>query len=306
MSRTDRTPTADTGSGDRLDGAGPGRAAPDAVDTVVSLSHAAVRVGGRTIWSEVSLRVERGEFVAVLGPNGIGKSTLLKAVLGMVPLSAGRVEVLGERPGRRNARIGYLPQRRAFDPATRIRGVDIVRLGLDGDRWGTPLPARLRGARGRADRDRVREVIDMVDAADYARRPIGQCSGGEQQRLLIAQALIRRPELLVLDEPLDSLDVTNQGSVSALIQSVCRTQGVAVLLVAHDVNPILTYLDQVIYLAHGGAVMGPPEQVITADTLTMLYGTAIDVLRDRTGRLVVVGQPDTPPDHRSTRTGPAR
>lgn len=306
MSRTNRTPTADTGSGDRLDGAGPGRAAPDAVDTVVSLSHAAVRVGGRTIWSEVSLRVERGEFVAVLGPNGVGKSTLLKAVLGMVPLSAGRVEVLGERPGRRNARIGYLPQRRAFDPATRIRGVDIVRLGLDGDRWGTPLPARLRGARGRADRDRVREVIDMVDAADYARRPIGQCSGGEQQRLLIAQALIRRPELLVLDEPLDSLDVTNQASVSALIQSVCRTQGVAVLLVAHDVNPILTYLDQVIYLAHGGAVMGPPEQVITADTLTMLYGTAIDVLRDRTGRLVVVGQPDTPPDHRSTRTGPAR
>lgn len=306
MSRTNRTPTADTGSRDRLDGAGPGRAAPDAVDTVVSLSHAAVRVGGRTIWSEVSLRVERGEFVAVLGPNGVGKSTLLKAVLGMVPLSAGRVEVLGERPGRRNARIGYLPQRRAFDPATRIRGVDIIRLGLDGDRWGTPLPARLRGARGRADRDRVREVIDMVDAADYARRPIGQCSGGEQQRLLIAQALIRRPELLVLDEPLDSLDVTNQASVSALIQSVCRTQGVAVLLVAHDVNPILTYLDQVIYLAHGGAVMGPPEQVITADTLTMLYGTAIDVLRDRTGRMVVVGQPDTPPDHRSTRTGPAR
>jgi zinc/manganese transport system ATP-binding protein len=141
-------------------------------------------------------------------------------------------------------------------------------------------------------------VIDLVGAGSYAGRPIGQCSGGEQQRLLIAQALVRRPELLVLDEPLDSLDVTNQASVSALVQQVCRNQNVAVLLVAHDVNPILPYVDQVIYLAHGGAVMGPPEQVITADTLTMLYGTPIDVLRDRTGRLVVVGQPDAPAVHR--------
>ncbi len=265
---------------------------------VVSLERAAVAVGGRTIWSEVSLQVRAGEFVAVLGPNGVVKSTMLKALLGLVPLSAGRVQVLGERPGRRNAGIGYLPQRRAFDPATRIRGVDIVRLGLDGDRWGTPLPGWLRGAKGRAARDRVNEVIELVDATSYAHRPIGQCSGGEQQRLLIAQALIRRPELLVLDEPLDSLDVTNQASISALVQQVCRSQKVAVVLVAHDVNPILTYLDQVIYLAHGGAVMGPPEQVITADTLTMLYGTPIDVLRDRTGRLVVVGQPDVQPDHR--------
>jgi zinc/manganese transport system ATP-binding protein len=268
---------------------------------VVALERAAVSVGGRTIWSEVSLQVQPGQFVAILGPNGVGKSTLLKAVLGLIPLASGQAQVLGQRPGRGNAAIGYLPQRRAFDPATRIRGVDIVRLGLDGDRWGTPLPGWLGGAKARAARDRVDEVIDLVGASCYARRPIGQCSGGEQQRLLIAQALIRRPELLVLDEPLDSLDVTNQASVSALIQQVCRSQGVAVLLVAHDVNPILPYLDQVIYLAHGGAVLGPPEQVITADTLSMLYGTPIDVLRDRAGRLVVVGQPDTPPDHRHSR-----
>ncbi len=141
-------------------------------------------------------------------------------------------------------------------------------------------------------------MIALVGAQDYAHRPIGQLSGGEQQRLLIAQALVRRPKLLVLDEPLDSLDVTNQASVSALVQSVCRDYGVAVLLVAHDVNPILPYLDQVIYLAHGGAVMGPPEQVITSDTLSRLYGTAMDVLRDRNGRLVVVGQPDSHAEHR--------
>ncbi len=265
---------------------------------VVSLRAAGASIGGRVIWTGVTVTVRAGEFVAVLGPNGVGKSTLLKAVLGLVPVTSGEITVLEGNPGRHNERIGYLPQRRAFDAGVRIRGVDIVRLGLDGDRWGVPLPARLLGARGRRTRDRVREVIDLVGATAYANRPIGQCSGGEQQRLLIAQALIRRPELLVLDEPLDSLDVTNQASVSALIQNVCRSQDVAVLMVAHDINPILGYLDQVIYLAHGRAVMGTPEQVITADTLTMLYGTPIDVLRDRAGRLVVVGQPDSPAEHR--------
>ena len=294
-------PEEDVGAPGSTQPAKPGAGSEPARAPVVALERAAVTVGGRTIWSEVSLQVLPGQFVAILGPNGVGKSTLLRAVLGLIPLSSGHGLVLGQRPGRGNAAIGYLPQRRAFDPATRVRGVDIVRLGLDGDRWGTPLPGWLRGARGRAANARVDEVIELVGAGEYARRPIGQCSGGEQQRLLIAQALIRRPNLLVLDEPLDSLDVTNQASISALIQRVCRNQGVAVLLVAHDVNPILPYLDQVIYLAHGGAVMGSPEQVITADTLTMLYGTPVDVLRDRAGRLVVVGQPDTPPDHRLSR-----
>lgn len=257
--------------------------------------------GGRTVFSHVNLSVQRGQFVAVLGPNGVGKSTLLKVLLGIVPFSAGSVKVLASAPGRRSQAIGYLPQRRAFDPGTRIRGVDMVRLGLDGHRWGTPIPGLSRlvnPGRYARDRHRVAEVIELVGASEYARRPIGQCSGGEQQRLLIAQALVRRPELLVLDEPLDSLDVPSQASISALVQDICRSQHVAVLMVAHDVNPILTYLDQVIYLAHGGAVIGPPQQVITSDTLTMLYGTPIEVLKDRAGRLVVVGQPDAPTDHR--------
>jgi zinc/manganese transport system ATP-binding protein len=272
-------------------------------EAVIELSRAGAAVGGRRVWSEVNLTVRAGEFVAVLGPNGVGKSTLLKMILGLVPVASGQVTVLGVKPGQRNKRIGYLPQRRAFDQATRIRGVDIVRLGLDGDRWGVPLPGWIPGTGGRAAQRRVEEVIDLVGAGSYATRPIGQCSGGEQQRLLIAQALISRPDLLILDEPLDSLDVTNQASVSSLIRDVSQSEQVAVLLVAHDVNPILSYLDQVIYLAHGGAVMGPPAEVITADTLTMLYGTPIDVLTDRAGRLVVVGQPDAPPEHRTGRSG---
>jgi zinc/manganese transport system ATP-binding protein len=260
--------------------------------SAVRLDHATANRGGRVIWSDVSVEIPRGEFVAVLGPNGVGKSTLLQVVLGLLPVRSGHVEVLGQPVGRLNARIGYLPQRRAFDPATPVRGIDVVRLGLDGDKWGIPLPFT-----GRAKQERVRDVIDLVGATSYAERPIGRCSGGEQQRLLIAQALAREPELLLLDEPLDSLDVTNQASVSALIQDVCRSLGIAVMLVAHDVNPILPYLDKVLYLAHGGALMGPPADVITADTLSMLYGTPIDVLHDRAGRLVVVGQPDATAAH---------
>lgn len=281
--------------------AAPRRSAVRFGQPVIEMSGAAAAVGGRPVWSEVNLTVRTGEFVAVLGPNGVGKSTLLKMILGLVPVAAGEVSVLGARPGQRNKHIGYLPQRRAFGPATRIRGIDIVRLGLDGDRWGLPLPGWVPRTQGRAAQRRVDEVIELVGAGGYAKRPIGQCSGGEQQRLLIAQALIRRPDLLILDEPLDSLDVTNQASVSSLIRDVSQSEQVAVILVAHDVNPILSYLDQVIYLAHGGAVMGPPAEVITAETLTMLYGTPIDVLTDSAGRLVVVGQPDAPAVHQTRR-----
>ena len=243
------------------------------------------------IWGGVSLSVARGEFVAVLGPNGAGKSTLIKAVLGLLPLAAGSARVLGRPAGDANQSIGYLPQRRSFDAGTRIRGVDLVRLGLDGARWGVPLPGLPRRAR---ETERVAEVIEQVGATGYARKPIGELSGGEQQRLLIAQALIRRPELLLLDEPLDSLDLPNQASVAALVRRICRQARVAVLLVAHDINPILSYLDRVIYVAGGKAVEGPPEDVISSETLSRLYGAPIEVLRASDGRLVVVGQPEAP------------
>src|SRR5919201_2904621 len=207
----------------------------------VLFEDAAVQLGGRTIWSHVSLSVRQAAFVSVLGPNGAGKSTLVRATLGLVPVAAGRAVVLGRPPGEANSAMGSLPQRRSFESASRVRGVDLVHLGLDGSRFGVPLPGTPTRRRAAA---RVAEVVELVGASAYAREPIGELSGGEQQRLLIAQALARRPRLLLLDEPLDSLDLPNQAGVAALVSGIVRAEGVAVMIVAHDVNPILGYLDR--------------------------------------------------------------
>ena len=275
--RADRTSAA------RPDGPLAGSAA------VVALHAAQARVGGRTVWSDVSMEIRAGEFAAVLGPNGSGKTTLLRVLLGELRLSAGRASVLGRAPGETRRQIGYLPQRRHFDQGVRIRGVDLVRLGLDGARWGLPLR--------RTGRERIAEAIDLVGASAYASRPIGRLSGGEQQRLLIAQALVSGPRLLVLDEPLDSLDLPNQTAVTALLARICRSAGMTVLLVAHDVNPLLSYLDRVVYFGAGHAAVGTPQEVITSETLTRLYGVPVEVLTTADGRLFVAGLPEPPAYH---------
>ena len=258
-------------------------------DAVVRFEGAGVRLDGHWVWRRVDLEVRRGEFVAVLGPNGSGKSTLVKAALGLIPLAEGAVTVFGQRVRRGNDAVGYLPQRRTFDADLRIRGVDLVRLGLDGARWGLPLPFGDRLFGGAAAR-RVTEVIRLVGAERYAGRSIGELSGGEQQRLLIAQALVAGARMLLLDEPLESLDLSNQQAISGLVRRICQEQGVTVLLVAHDVNPILPFLDRVVYVAQGQVVAGRPEEVIRTETLTRLYGAPVEVLRTSDGRLVVVGQ----------------
>jgi zinc/manganese transport system ATP-binding protein len=244
---------------------------------------AAVRLGGHIVWSDVSLEVAGGEFVAILGPNGAGKSTLLKALLGIVPLSAGSVQVFGQPVRRGNDEVGYLPQRRRFDPDLRIRAIDLVRLGLDGGQWGVPLPSRTK-------QERVEEMVALVGATAYAQRPVGELSGGEQQRILIAQALVSGARMLMLDEPLESLDLSNQQAISDLIRSICQRQGVTVLLVAHDVNPILPFVDRVVYVAGGHVLSGKPLDVIRTEALTKLYGAPVEVLNTSDGRIVVVGQ----------------
>ncbi len=266
------------------------------MSAVAVLCDATVAHGDATVWSGVDVKLVAGEFVGILGPNGAGKSTFLEVLLGLQSLRKGHALVLGAPPGERRERIGYLPQRRSFDESVRVRGRDLVALGLDGARWGTPLPVAF-GRRRAAARARIEAVIAEVGAGAYAHRPIGECSGGEQQRLLIAQALVRRPELLLLDEPLDSLDLPNQASVSALVQRLCRAEGITVALVAHDVNPLLSYLDRVVYFARGRAVTGTPAEVITTETLSALYGAGVEVLKRSDGRLVVVGQPDMPAHH---------
>jgi zinc/manganese transport system ATP-binding protein len=233
----------------------------------------------------------------------VGKSTLVRAVLGQHPLAAGSIDILGVPAGRANRWIGYLPQRRSFDPSTRIRGIDIVRLGIDGGRYGMPLP--FGPSRRRVDAV-LAEVLELVGGTQLANRPIGQLSGGEQQRLLIAQALVRRPRLLLLDEPLDSLDLPYQAAIAGLIGRVCRDRGIAVVMVAHDVNPILSQLDTVVYLAAGGVAVGHPDEVITGDRLSALFGTPIEVLRTSDGRPVVVGAPDAPAHHSDRHTGRSR
>ncbi len=251
--------------------------------TAVALERASVSLGGHVVWRDASLEVAPGEFVAILGPNGAGKSTLLKALLGVVPLSAGTVRVFGRPVRRGNDEVGYLPQRRRFDPDLRIRALDLVRLGLDGDRLGVPLPSRAKA-------ERVREMIELVGAGAYAGRPIGELSGGEQQRILIAQALVTGARMLMLDEPLESLDLNNQQAISDLIRTICQRRLVTVLLVAHDINPILPFVDRVVYVAGGRVLCGKPEEVIRTETLTRLYGAPVEVLRTSDGRIVVVGQ----------------
>ncbi len=266
------------------------------MQNAIQFERAGVRRGGRLLWCDLDLSVRQGEFIAILGPNGAGKSTLLKTLLGLYPLTEGRLAVLGAAVRRGNPAVGYLPQRRTFDADVRVRGRDLVHLGLDGTRWGLPLPMLRQfwggSARAREERRRVQQVIELVGATAYANRPIGELSGGEQQRLLIAQALVTRPRILLLDEPLDSLDLHSQQAVSALIRSISQKYQVTVLLVAHDVNPILPYLDRVIYVGQGQTAIGTPQEVITSETLSQLYGSPVEVLQTRDGRLVVVGQPE--------------
>lgn len=248
---------------------------------VAELTGATLGYGPRTLWADLDLTVAPGEFLAVLGPNGAGKSSLLRVLLGLTALSSGQVRVLGE-PARRGSRhVGYVPQQRTFDAGVPLRGVDLVRFGLDGHRWGPAWPNRRTA-------ERVARAVDAVGATRYAHRPIGALSGGEVQRLRIAQAIVGEPALLLADEPLLSLDLRRQREVVALLDGIRRASGTTVVFVTHEINPVLPVADRVLYLADGRWAAGSPEKVLTTETLTALYRSPVDVINIR-GRVLVVG-----------------
>jgi zinc/manganese transport system ATP-binding protein len=256
--------------------------APSTSSAIVADGLAAA-YGDQLIWRNASFTVKTGEFVAVLGPNGSGKSTLLRLLLGLMPPAAGSLQVLGKRPHRGNADVGYVPQRRNIDRDLPIRGRDFVHLGIDGTRWGIEL------GNNPNYHERVEQAITSVDAQVYADRPIGRLSGGEQQRLLLAQALAGKPQMLLLDEPLASLDLRNQIVIAELVADLARANHLTVLLIAHDINPLLPVVDRVLYVAHGGVAIGKPAEVITTEQLSRLYDAPVEVLHDSHGHMFVVG-----------------
>ncbi len=229
-------------------------------------------LGGRSVLDHVSLAIGAREFVGVLGPNGAGKTTLMRAMLGLLRPQAGRIEVLGRPAVRGNPAVSYMPQNRAAGAELRLSGWQFVAAVLDGHRLGLPLL-------GRAGRAEVDRVLDLVGARGLARRPLAETSGGERQRLLLAQALIGRPRLLLLDEPLISLDPHHQRGVVELAKSVGAELGIAVLFSAHELNPLLGALDRVLYLGGGQAALGTVDEVITGPVLSRLYGSPIEVVR---------------------------
>jgi zinc/manganese transport system ATP-binding protein len=256
---------------------------------VVSLRGASLAFGKRILWENLDLDINPGEFFAVLGPNGSGKTTFLKVLLGLQELTGGTAVLDGRPVERGSRRIGYIPQQKAFDPDTPLRARDLVGLGVDGHRWGVRLGAA-------AANRKIDRLLELVGAADYAKVPVGQLSGGEQQRLRVAQALATDPKVLLCDEPLLSLDLQHQQAVSGLISEQCHDQKSAVVFVTHEINPIMDYVDRVLYLAGGRFRVGAPAEVMTTEVLSDLYGSHVEVI-NANGRMVVVGIPDATTHH---------
>ena len=254
-------------------------------DPVLAVRSASLTLANRTLWSGLDVDVPEGEFLAVLGANGSGKTTLLRAVLGLQPLTHGSITVCGRPAHRGSDLIGYVPQERRLDPPAPLRAADLVEMGLDGHRLG---PGWFEGRRRR---QRVAEILAAVGASELADTPVAKLSGGEQQRVRIAQALATEPRLLLCDEPLLSLDLRHQREVVRLIDDRRRAKGTAILFVTHEINPVLPYVDRVLYLADGRFRIGSVDEVMTSRSLSTLYGARIEVIRID-GRIVVVGVPD--------------
>lgn len=260
-------------------------------EEVLKLEGISVWLGGRQVLSEVNFTLRAGQVTGLIGSNGAGKTTIFRVILGLQQANAGRVWIAGRGRSGRQPAIGYVPQTVALDPDMPLRARDVVGLGLDGQRLGIPLPSRQR-------RKAVDEMLVAVDAAHFADARVGRLSGGEQRRVLIAHALISRPRLLLLDEPLINLDIRSEQEVVELLSQIAREQQIAVLISAHDMNPLLPAMDRIVYVAAGRAASGTTDEVVQSEVLTKLYGRQVDVIRLR-NRVLVVSGPDqaSDPEH---------
>jgi zinc/manganese transport system ATP-binding protein len=256
----------------------------DAVE-VLRVDGVSVHLSRRLVLDDVRFSVRAGEFTGLIGSNGAGKTTLLRVILGLVQPSSGSVAVGGSARARANPLIGYVPQQITLDPDMPVRARDLVALGLDGHRFGIPI-------RSGARRARTDEVLTAVNALHLADQRVGRLSGGEQQRIMIAHALISRPRLLLLDEPLANLDLRSEQEVVELLDRIAREHDIAILMSAHDVNPLLPVMSRVVYIADGRAVSGTTDEVIRSETLTRLYGRHVDVIHVHDRVLVVAGRGD--------------
>jgi zinc/manganese transport system ATP-binding protein len=257
---------------------------------LLTLDGIGVRLGGRQVLSDVTFSLEKGDFTGIIGPNGAGKTTLLRVILGLIEPSGGRVLVDGEPLHRKTlhnknrAAIGYVPQKLVIDQDMPLRARDVVSLGLDGHRLGFGFPSRQR-------RELVDAALADVGADGYADARVGELSGGEQQRVLVAHALISRPKLLLLDEPLANLDLRSEQEIVTVLGKLAREHEISVLLSAHDMNPLLAVMDRIVYVANGQAASGPTDEVVTSEGLSKLYGHHVDVVRVH-GRVLVVAAED--------------
>jgi len=234
------------------------------------------------VWRDASFTIDRGEFVAVIGPNGAGKTTLFRLLLGLQRPIAGTIKLFDSEPKRGNPEIGYVPQRHLIDSETNIESLELVHLAVCGHQWGFHLSAK-------SGRKAALVALEAVGAAELAHQSLNALSGGELQRIFLAEALVSNPSLLLLDEPLSNLDIRREGDLLQLVNNVVRSRAVTALLIAHNINPLLPYLDKVIYIANGRVATGRPKEVMTSEVLSALYGVHIEVLHDSRGNIAIVG-----------------